>query len=215
MAAKKSPVPTPLHLLQQLSASLLEHLHKACEQALGDAEQALAKLEKQRGKAQEKLQQAQAKLEKSAESGKAKAQAKARARVDEVEQLIATLQVRKAQTLDYLAGLRDNVARSLHLAGGIDSVRASAAEALDAPVKAAVSKPAGKPRTATKPRAAAKPAAAKPAAKATASRPAAKPIARKPAAAKATPVAKAPASTAPTKPRRAPRSKPAASDTPA
>ena len=55
MSAKQKPVNTPLHLLQQLSGSLLEHLESACSQALADAEKLLAKLEKQRGKAQEKL----------------------------------------------------------------------------------------------------------------------------------------------------------------
>ena len=54
MSATKKPVNTPLHLLQQLSGSLLEHLENACSQALADAEKLLAKLEKQRGKAQEK-----------------------------------------------------------------------------------------------------------------------------------------------------------------
>ena len=46
--SKNKPVPTPLHLLQQLSQSLLEHLEQACGQALVDAEKLLAKLEKQR-----------------------------------------------------------------------------------------------------------------------------------------------------------------------
>lgn len=53
MSATKKPVNTPLHLLQQLSGSLLEHLETACSEALADAEKLLAKLEKQRGKAQE------------------------------------------------------------------------------------------------------------------------------------------------------------------
>ena len=52
MPAKKKSVTTPLHLLQQLSHSLIEHLDKACSQAIKDAEGALAKLQKQRGKAQ-------------------------------------------------------------------------------------------------------------------------------------------------------------------
>jgi hypothetical protein len=38
MSATKKPVNTPLHLLQQLSSSLLEHLEEACSQALADAE---------------------------------------------------------------------------------------------------------------------------------------------------------------------------------
>ena len=45
MSANKKPVNTPLHLLQQLSGSLLEHLENACSQALADAEKLLAKLE--------------------------------------------------------------------------------------------------------------------------------------------------------------------------
>ena len=36
MSAKKNPVTTPLHLLQQLSHSLLEHLENACSAALVD-----------------------------------------------------------------------------------------------------------------------------------------------------------------------------------
>ena len=78
MSAKQKPVNTPLHLLQQLSGSLLEHLENACSQALADAEKLLAKLEKQRGKAQEKLHKSRTKLQDAATSGKAKAQAKAK-----------------------------------------------------------------------------------------------------------------------------------------
>ena len=42
MSAKQKPVNTPLHLLQQLSGSLLEHLETACSEALADAEKLLA-----------------------------------------------------------------------------------------------------------------------------------------------------------------------------
>lgn len=74
----KKSVSTPLHLLQQLSHSLLEHLEKACTQALVDAEELLTKLEKQRVKAQEKLHDARSKLQDAAKAGKAKAQEKPR-----------------------------------------------------------------------------------------------------------------------------------------
>jgi ElaB/YqjD/DUF883 family membrane-anchored ribosome-binding protein len=77
MSATKKPVNTPLHLLQQLSGSLLEHLENACSQAMADAEKLLAKLEKQRGKAQEKLHKSRTKLQDAAAAGKAKAQNKA------------------------------------------------------------------------------------------------------------------------------------------
>ncbi|ERO62874.1 hypothetical protein P308_31870 [Pseudomonas piscis] len=72
MSANKKPVNTPLHLLQQLSGSLLEHLENACSQALADAEKLLAKLEKQRGKAQEKLHKSRTKLQDAAAAGKAR-----------------------------------------------------------------------------------------------------------------------------------------------
>lgn len=85
MSAKKKPVSTPLHLLQQLSGSLLEHLEDACSQALADAEKLLAKLEKQRGKAQEKLHNGRLKLQDAAKAGKAKAQSKAQKAVGELE----------------------------------------------------------------------------------------------------------------------------------
>ena len=78
MSAKKNPVTTPLHLLQQLSHSLLEHLENACSAALVDAEKMLAKLEKQRGKGQVLLHKARAKLQDAAVAGKSKAQAKAK-----------------------------------------------------------------------------------------------------------------------------------------
>lgn len=92
MPAKKKSVTTPLHLLQQLSHSLIEHLDKACSQAVKDAESALAKLQKQRGKAQEKLTKARAKLDEAGSAGKAKAQTKARTRLTELEDSLALLQ---------------------------------------------------------------------------------------------------------------------------
>ena len=91
MSAKKKSITTPLHLLHQLSASLLEHLENACSQALIDAEKLLAKLEKQRGKAQEKLHKARSKLQDAAVAGKAKAQAKAKDAVAELEELLDSL----------------------------------------------------------------------------------------------------------------------------
>ena len=91
MSAKKKSITTPLHLLHQLSASLLEHLENACSQALIDAEKLLAKLAKQRGKAQEKLHKARSKLQDAAVAGKAKAQAKSKDAVAELEELLDSL----------------------------------------------------------------------------------------------------------------------------
>ena len=106
MSANKKSVNTPLHLLQQLSGSLLEHLESACSQALADAEKLLAKLEKQRGKAQEKLHKAREKLQEAAHAGKSKAQAKAKSSVKEPEQLLDSLKDRQTETRAYIQQLK-------------------------------------------------------------------------------------------------------------
>ncbi|SNY44086.1 MULTISPECIES: AlgP family protein, partial [unclassified Pseudomonas] len=168
MSAKKKPVSTPLHLLQQLSGSLLEHLEDACSQALADAEKLLAKLEKQRGKAQEKLHNGRLKLQDAAKAGKAKAQTKAQKAIGELEELLDSLKERQTQTRSYIQQLKRDAQDSLKLAQGVGKVREAAAKALDSRAaktsKPAAAKPAAKP--AAKATAAAKPAA-KPAAKAT------------------------------------------------
>ena len=45
MASKKITASTPLHLLQQLSSSMLQEFEKACRNAQDQAEKALAELE--------------------------------------------------------------------------------------------------------------------------------------------------------------------------
>ena len=198
----KKSVSTPLHLLQQLSHSLLEHLEKACTQALVDAEELLTKLEKQRVKAQEKLHDARSKLQDAAKAGKAKAQEKAKAAAAELEELLAALKTRQAETRSYIAQLKRDAQESLKLAQGVGKVREAAAKALDS---RAVAKPAAKPAAKTAAKPAAKKATAKPAAK-VAAKPAAKPAAK--SAAK--PAAKAPAKAAAAKPAVKPAAKPAA-----
>ncbi|HDS1769717.1 TPA: AlgP family protein, partial [Pseudomonas putida] len=180
MSAKKKPVSTPLHLLQQLSGSLLEHLEEACSQALADAEKLLAKLEKQRGKAQEKLHNGRLKLQDAAKAGKAKAQTKAQKAIGELEELLDSLKERQTQTRSYIQQLKRDAQDSLKLAQGVGKVREAAAKALDQraakPTKSAAAKPAAKP--ATRSAAAAKPAT-KPAARSTAAaKSAAKPAAK-------------------------------------
>jgi hypothetical protein len=207
MSAKKNPVSTPLHLLQHLSHSLLEHLENACSEALVDAEKMLAKLEKQRGKGQDLLHKARTKLQDAAVAGKAKAQAKAKDAIAELESLLDGLQERQAETRTYIAQLKRDAQESLKLAQGVGKVKEAAAKALDlraakaaAPVaKAAVKKaPVAKAPAAKAP--AAKAAVAKaPAAKPAARKPAAKAVAAKAPAAASKPAAK-PAVKAPVKP---------------
>ncbi|MFD1692175.1 AlgP family protein [Azotobacter chroococcum] len=112
-----------MHLLQQLSQSLLVHLEEACTQALQDAEKALAKLEKQRSKVQEKLHEARAKLQDAALAGKAKAQVRGRKAVDELEPLLDELKARQAETRDYIVRLRHDTLQALELAQGVAQVR--------------------------------------------------------------------------------------------
>lgn len=188
MSAKKKPVNTPLHLLQQLSGSLLEHLEDACSQALADAEKLLAKLEKQRGKAQEKLHNSRIKLQDAATAGKSKAQAKAKDAVSELEELLDALKDRQTETRTYILHLKRDAQESLKLAQGIGRVKeavgkilttrnakpaapkaaakAGTAATAKAPAKTAVKAAAAKPvaKTAAKPSSVAKPAA-KPAAR--------------------------------------------------
>lgn len=208
MPAKKKSVTTPLHLLQQLSHSLIEHLDKACSQAIKDAEGALAKLQKQRGKAQDKLTKARAKLDEAGSTGKPKAQTKARARLGELEESLTLLQTRQSETLNYLAELKRDAEHSLKLAQGIRQVADAADQALQGrqqPAKPAAARPAAgksapaaaKPRASTTRASAAKAdsAPAKAGTTTTASKPAAKPAAKSPAKAAAKPAA-APASAA-------------------
>ncbi|GAB3396575.1 hypothetical protein GCM10027514_45410 [Azotobacter armeniacus] len=203
MAAKKPPVTTPLHLLQQLSQSMLVHLEEACAQALQDAEKVLAKQEKRRGKAQEKLHEACTKRQDAALAGKAKVQAKAQQAIDELESLLDDLQARQTETRDYISRLREDTRKALELAQGVGE---AAAEALSAPQEApvpAAEKPKARAASTTAAKAAGATQARAPAsrAKSDASKeaapkePAAKPAPRKPAvrlgrstaAAKATP----------------------------
>ena len=194
--AKKKSVTTPLHLLQQLSSSLLEHLEDACSRALIDAEKLLAKLEKQRGKAQEKLHKARSKLQDAAVAGKAKAQGKAKDAVAELEELLDALKARQTETRSYIAGLKRDAQESLKLAQGVGKVKEAVSKALDSrAAKAAMVAPAAKPAVAKTAAKAPAKTPAKPAARKVAAKPASKPAPATKAAAgaPAKPAAKAPA----------------------
>lgn len=132
MAAKKNTVQTPLHLLQELSQSLLAHLNEACVQAQADAEKLLLKLDKQRGKAQEKLEEARLGLEKAAAAGKTGAQTKARARIEKFELLLDALEASDLDTRNYLAQLKADIQDSLRMAQHVGKAGEAAAQALAA-----------------------------------------------------------------------------------
>lgn len=102
----------------------------ACSQALADAEKLLAKLEKQRGKAQEKLHKSRTKLQDAATAGKAKAQAKAKDGVKELENLLDALKDRQSETRAYILQLKRDAQESLKLAQGVGRVQEAASKAL-------------------------------------------------------------------------------------
>jgi hypothetical protein len=225
MSAKKNVVSTPLHLLQNLSHSLLEHLETACTGALVDAEKLLAKLEKQRGKGQDLLHTARVKLQDAAVAGKVKSQAKSKVLIADLEALLDGLQERQAETRAYIAELKRDAQESLKLAQGIGKVKEAVTKVLSArSTKAAVvvAKVAAKPavKTAAKTVSKAATTAAKPAAKASAAakpvavkapvKPVAKPAASKPAAKPAVKAAAKPVVKAPAKPVAKAAAKPAA-----
>lgn len=210
MPAKKKSVTTPLHLLEQLSRSLVEHLQKACDDAQKEPELLLAKLEKQRGKVQEKLVKTRARLDEAGNAGKSKAQAKARSKLAELDDMLALLQARQNETLSYLAELKRDAEKSLTLAQGVTKVGQAAVQALAARDKASapVAKAPARPSARTaKP--ATKAAPAKPAAASTRSAAAAT-RARKPAAAPKPAAAARPVEDKPTA-TKAPAARPAAS----
>lgn len=151
MPAKKKPVTTPLHLLQQLSHSLVAHLHKACSDAQKEAEIVLARIEKQRGKTQEKLVKARARLDEVGNAGKSKAQAKVRAKLAELDDMLGVLQARQSETLSYLAELKRDAAQSLQLAQGVTQVEHAAAQALAARDKPAAARSASRTKAPTRP----------------------------------------------------------------
>ena len=215
-----------MHLLQNLSHSLLEHLETACTGALVDAEKLLAKLEKQRGKGQDLLHTARVKLQDAAVAGKAKSQAKSKVLIADLEALLDGLQERQAETRAYIAELKRDAQESLKLAQGIGKVKEAVTKVLSArSTKAAVvvAKVAAKPAVKTAAKPVSKPAAAavKPAAKAKASaaakpvavkapvKPVAKPAASKPAAKPAVKAAAKPVVKAPAKPAAKAAAKPA------
>ena len=162
MSSKKKSLPTPLHLLQELSGGLVAHLENACARAMAEAEAILAKLEKERNKAQEKLHKNRIKMQDAATAGKSKAQAKARKSIAELEDLLDALMDRQAQTLQYISDLKRDAQESMNLAEGVNKVRDAVSNALNM----RNAKPVAEAKTAA-PKAAATKAPAKPAAAAT------------------------------------------------
>lgn len=121
MSSKKL-IKTPLHLLYDLTGSLVSYFEEACIQVQQDAEKALTKLEKQRAKVQQKLITTQAKLEKAKERGKPKAKNKAKNSLSELETIYLQIQKQQAKILDYIALLKKDTTTSLELLKDITHV---------------------------------------------------------------------------------------------
>jgi hypothetical protein len=129
MTKRKSTVITPLHLLEELTSTLVEHFEQACRQALADAEKILSKLEKKMSKVQAKLSKQRGRIE-STSSGKPKKQAKVRAKISVQEELLTELQIRTDETRQYIGELNHDIKISLTLAQGVEGVRDAACETL-------------------------------------------------------------------------------------
>lgn len=94
-----------------------------------------------------KLHKSRAKLQDAANAGKSKAQAKAKAGVKELEQLLDSLKDRQTETRTYILQLKRDAQESLKLAQGIGRVKEAVGKALssrDAKPAAAAKKPAAK-----------------------------------------------------------------------
>lgn len=150
MSSKRASSVSPLNLLQQMSASLVEHLEKACAKADKQASILLGDLEKERGKVQKKLSKARTRLDEAAAAGKSKAHAKAQLLFDELDESLHLLQYRQNELLAYVDKLKSDSARSLELAKGISDVERAAHEALTASQRPPVVKaPSRKAQAAT------------------------------------------------------------------
>lgn len=144
----KKLIRTPLHLLRDLTGSLVSYFEEACIQVQQDAEKALTKLEKQRAKVQQKLIAAQAKLEKAQEQGKSKAKNKAKETLADLETIYSKIQKQQKKILDYIDLLKKDAAKSLDLSKGINVVHERAKSLLNTSASMAT-----ETRVATKPKA--------------------------------------------------------------
>ena len=155
MSSKKL-IRTPLHLLRDLTGSLVSYFEEACIQVQQDAEKALTKLEKQRAKVQQKLITAQAKLEKAKEQGKSKAKNKAKDALADLETIYSKIQKQQKKILNYINLLKKDATKSLELSKDIAIVHERAKALLNAPVPKATTVSATKlkaivtPKVATK-----------------------------------------------------------------
>lgn len=139
MSSTKKTVRTPLHLLHDLSDTLVNQLQIACIEAQQEAEKALTKLEKQRVKIQEKLIKAEEKLGKANEANKAKAKAKAQKAIIELKDSHNKLQNQQQKLFTYLNTLKKDSTKSLELAKGITRVKERVSTLLNPPAAKATS----------------------------------------------------------------------------
>ena len=148
MQTRKKVLPSPLHLLHELSLGVVEHLESACCKAIAAAETIAGKQDKACMQAQRKLLQARLNLQSVVITGKTRVQARSRKRVAELEEKLFSLKEQRAETLQNLAALRRDAEQSILMAEGVVQVREAARQALrQRKVKHAVYR-AGVPRVA-------------------------------------------------------------------
>lgn len=121
---------TPLHLLDELSLSLVTRLENACCSAIAEAESVVGKQDKACVQTQKKLLRARLNLQAAVMAGKTRGQSRTRQRVAELEEKLFSLKEQRAKALQHLAELRRDTEQSMDMADGVRQVREAARQAV-------------------------------------------------------------------------------------
>lgn len=129
---KTAKIITPLHLLQNLTRTLNEHLAEACEQAEKDARKALEKLNRQHAKLQEKLAETEEKLNaRQANGSDARSLEKTTNKLSSLQLAMTELQQSRKAAEDYTRQLQDDVRQTLRIGKGLVRIEGQAGQAIE------------------------------------------------------------------------------------
>lgn len=131
MKSSKKSVRTPLHLLHELSNSLITNLEQACISAQIEAEKALLKLDKRTKKILEKHLKAKEKLKCAVQANKTKSIKKAQNAIVELEASHIKLLQYQEDLQAYINQLKQDTTKSLDLAKPIKNVIVKTAALID------------------------------------------------------------------------------------
>lgn len=126
------PIPTPLHLLHNLTRTLNEELHSACERAEQEALKALDKLDRQQAKLRDKLSEAEQRLaQKRQEQAGKKSLARTTDKIAELRLALKELQGARKDAQAYVRQLRSDTRETLRLAKGLQRLEQQVGEAIE------------------------------------------------------------------------------------